>query len=236
MEKQTPSWWSRNWITVTGLAVVLLTFFLFVIVRLSDEWNDGLVVWAQTLAGAGSATAAIAALRTAQSNREQSRETARAIAEATKPVLTVRLLPIPRNAANAVDRESDHYTLWVSNFSHFDVSHGKISWFLRDGTTGERSFNSIAARPGQTDQMPVVLEVGKSGPRPDLQIPLGEHQNRQAGNDRVELEYFGGFGSGGWVSEVKWVTTNMGTEGDPRWETQDWHRRATWRPGGQMPV
>lgn len=223
------------WSIAIGTIVVLS--FILVMTWMTDKQGVRFGTWAQFLGSVGTAAAAIAAWRTAVTNREQARETNKALAHSTRPQLSVNMMPIPAKAGTGHGVST--YRIFINNYSPFDVPRGVAYWTLRDKTKGQVRFGALPGKP--YDEPPpggvLVTVTGKEHERRShLVLELGDHVNFEKGEDTLTLHYVSPFGDGGWIERHVWRTENKGTEDEPQWESNRFIDSATWASLAEMDI
>ena len=224
------------WAAVVVVVALVVWSFFWVMGGATDNQGVRLGAWAQFFGSFGTVAAAVAAWRTAVVNREQARETNKALAHSTRPQLTINMRPEP-SKAGTLHAES-HYWVTVNNYSPFDVPRGVAYWTLRDGSRGQVRFGPLPSepydQPGPFDG--AVLTVGEKRPEPHLVLDLGLHRNFERGEDNLTIHYVSPFGDGGWIELHVWRTENQGTEDDPKWKSERFIDSATWASLSEMDI
>lgn len=192
------------------------------------ESSSGLSVrigsWAQLLAAAGTLGAAALALSTARENRTQSQKTNEALAAATRPQLSLHMLPMM--SQRAYIKPDAIVTLSISNLSKFDAPRLRVNWTTKDGMPHEAWIENLLADPNPSKGL-IGEHVTYSGEtRTSAYVKLGEASDLEDRDNRVRLYYASQFGNGGWMEMHRWENWNVSD--DPK--TAHWQHRHTVDP------
>lgn len=216
------------WILV-GLAAA--TVFWFLIVGRADEGQSARIgAWAQLVATMGTVYATALAFQTADKNRKQAKESSRAMAEATRPLLSLNMMP--RVEGSARGEEVSEVRLSIVNHSKFDVKDGRVDWEMKNGATGEHKFGPIFAAANPESGI-VSEHVSYAGDRKSNQyVPLGSHENFTPGVMRITLYYTSIFSGGEWMEIHYWKTSDVNSDNPdhPHWKLSHTYEPPKWIP------
>lgn len=216
------------WILI-GLAAATVLWFL-IVGRADDGQSARIGAWAQVVATMGTVYATALAFQTADKNRKQAKESSQAMAEATRPLLSLNIMP--RIEGPAQGEEVSEIRLSIVNQSQFDVKGGRVDWEMKDGTTGGQKFGPIFAAANPESGL-VSEHVAYSGDRKSNQsVLLGPHKNFTPGVMRVTLYYTSIFSNGEWMEVHYWKTSDVNSENPdhPHWKLAHTYDPPKWIP------
>lgn len=168
--------------------------------------------WAQLLAAAGTLGAAALALATARENSAQAERANEALASATRPQLSVHMLPMM--SQRAYMNPDAKVALSISNLSKFDAPRIRVNWTTKDGIPHEAWIDHLLADPSPSKGL-TSEHVSYSGDKStSAYVNLGAASALQDRDNRVRLYYVSQFGTGGWMEMHRWETWN--TSDDPK--------------------
>lgn len=177
--------------------------------------------WAQLLAAAGTLGAAALALSTAKENRAQSQKANEALAAATRPQLSLQMLPMMKQRAYLQPNETVY--LSISNLSAFVAPRIRVNWNTQDGMPHEAWIDRLLGDPNPEKGL-IGEHVSYSGDAStSATVQLGVASNLDEQDNRVRLYYASQFGNGGWMEVHRWEAWN--TSSDP--EHPAWQHRHT---------
>lgn len=216
--------WAIGLIT---LGIMAITYFVVVHTG-SEGFGTRIGSWAQLLAALATVLAAWLALATARENREQAKIANRALTAATRPRITLSLMPAPKAMKHCAPNQA--VSLAISNNSAFDVPKCRVSWTTKSGLAKVVWVDQLSADP---DSSTGFISEGVSragGAKSSVSVPLGELNDWDVDNAQVMFFYASPFHNGGWMEVHKWPLWNTSSDpatpahyesrhtvGDPTW-------------------
>lgn len=173
--------------------------------------------WAQLLAAAGTLGAAALALSTARENRAQAQKANEALAAATRPQLSLHMLPM---MSQRVNMESGALVrLSISNLSAFVAPRIRINWTTKDGMPHEAWIDRLLADPNPEKGLIGEHVSYSGGASTSATVELGTTSNLDDQDNRVRLYYSSQFGNGGWMEVHRWEAWNTSDDSEhPHWQ------------------
>ncbi len=222
----------KTQLIVMSVAAIAISVgaFIGLVFFADDSQGVRIGAWAQLTATIGTVLAAVFAYNTANANLTQARESRQAVAEATRPQLSVEVKP-----SKYGPKKGDSKTpvcLTVSNRSKFNVDDCRVEWEL-----GRSSVASKELGPLFADPKPVRGNFGEPlSYADDLQstksVPLGVHEKFKASTIRVVLHYTSTFSNGEWLEVHYWTPTDT----DENVDTSNWELEHKCDPPKWLPA
>lgn len=200
------SWWQWGLIALAVGGVG----WVFVVDNASIGLSTRIGAWAQLLAAFGTIGAAWLALKTARENREQAKTANRALTAATRPLISLTLLPQPKSMKHC--ERDQPVSLSVSNNSPFDAPKCRVSWTTKHGQTKVEWLDKLSADVDTS----VGFSDGVShsgGAKSSASVPLGNLEDWDEDDAQIMFFYASPFHNGGWMELHRWRVWN--TTSDP---------------------
>ncbi|MGO2520818.1 MAG: hypothetical protein ACTH8F_11905 [Microbacterium sp.] len=223
------SWW--QWALI-ALAVGVVGWVL-IVHNSSDGLSTRIGSWAQLLAALGTLGAAWLALKTAKENREQAETANRALTAATRPLMSLHLLPQPKSMKHC---EPDQpVSLSVSNNSPFDAPKCRVSWTTKHGQAKVEWLDQLSADVDSS----VGFSDGVShnnGAKSSVYVPLGSLKDWNVDDAQIMFFYASPFHNGGWMEVHRWRTWNTSSDTDmpPHYEQKHTASAPIWMTLGDI--
>lgn len=218
-----------KWIWIWIVVVVAVIAFVVIVVVADDSTSVRVGAWAQFVATLGTVFAAYLAFRTADANRAQAKEANQAMAEATRP--EVSLWVTPNTFGSGRPDPVTPLTLTISNESKFNVNASRVGWKLPGGTYSRRDLGPIfasASPPSRTFGYPVTHASGLSS---DERIELGLFEMYSAAVVEVIFYYSSTFSGGEWMETHYWENRDEHDNPDsPNWRLFHTYDPPKWIP------
>ncbi|WP_434590812.1 hypothetical protein [Brevibacterium sp. 1718] len=202
---------------IWSITAIAFAAFIGIVVVADNDPSVRVGAWAQFVATLGTIFAAYLAFRTADANRAQAKEANQALAEATRPQLSLNITP--NTYGSGRPDPMTPLTLTISNRSKFNVNAYRVDWKLPGGTFSRKDLGAIFADANPTTGTFSDHVSYASGLSSHEQVELGLHQMYLNSVIEVVFYYSSTFSNGEWM-EVHF------------WETRDEHDRLTdpnWR-------
>lgn len=209
--------WAGIAASVSVAAFVGLVFFA------PDGLGVRIGAWAQLTATIGSVLAAALAFFTADANLAQAKESRQAVAEATRPRLSLYVNPRTYGSEKEyTEKHKDTKTalqLNIRNQSQFNVEDCRIEWELGRTPKSREEVGPLFADPNPS-RGTFSEHVSYSGElRSSAQVTLGVQDMFTESIVRVMLYYTSSFSNGEWVEVHYWKTQNTSENSDSSyWE------------------
>lgn len=201
------------WILSAGAAVALVGMVFLA----NDSASVRIGAWAQFAATLGTIFAAYLAFRTADANRAQAKEANKAMAEATRPELSLAITP--NSYGFGRPDPMTPLTLSISNQSKFNVNACQVKWKLPGGTYSRRDLGPIVAHANPSRRA-FDYHVSYAGNvRSHEQVDLGLLDMYTSGVVEVIFNYSSTFSDGEWSETHYWENRDRNDNLDsPNWE------------------
>lgn len=212
--------------TLGGVAVLALITMVFIA---NDSASVRIGAWAQFAATLGTIFAAYLAFRTADANRAQAKEANQAMAEATRPQLS--LVITPNTFGSGRPDPITPITLTISNESKFNVDSFRVDWKLPGGTFSRKELGSIFANANPSSETFSHHVSYASGLKSYERVDLGLHNMYAASVIEVRFHYASTFSNGEWMEVHYWETRDEHNNPDsPNWRLFHTYDPPKWIP------
>lgn len=212
----------------SGTAIAVAAFIGIVVIA-DDDASVRVGAWAQFVATLGTVFAAYLAFRTADSNRAQAKEANQAIAEATRPQLSLNITP--NTYGSGRPDPMTPLTLTISNRSKFNVNACRVDWKLPGGTFSRKDLSAIFADANPSSGMFSDHVPYASGLSSHDQVKLGLHHMYSTSVIEVVFYYSSTFSNGEWMEVHYWETrAEHDNPEDPNWRLFHTYDPPKWIP------
>lgn len=210
-------------------ASIAVVAFIGIVVIADDNASVRVGAWAQFVATLGTVFAAYLAFRTADANRAQAREANQAMAEATRPQLSLNITP--NSYGSGRPDPVTPLTLTISNQSKFNADACRVDWKLPHGTFCRKDLGVIFADANPSSGTFSDHVSYTSGLSSHEQVELGLHHKFTSSVIEVVFYYSSTFSNGEWM-EVHYFETRDEDDNpeDPNWRLFHTYDPSKWIP------
>ncbi|RBP68102.1 hypothetical protein DFO66_101329 [Brevibacterium sanguinis] len=217
----------QKWIWIGAAAAIVA--FIGIVYLANDSLSVRIGAWAQFIATLGSVFAAFLAFRTADANRKQANEANQAMAEATRPQLSLTVTP--NTYGPPQDNSVTGLHLTIANQSKFNVDDCRVYWEMAGGSISRKEIGPIIADGDPSSRGFGDSVAYASGLMSYATVTLGLHEMFKPSTIRVIFYYSSTFSNGEWMETHYW-TTRDAIE-DPR--SSNWKLVHTYDPPKWIP-
>lgn len=222
MKKKLTIW---VWIAAAVAAVAFFVLVPFV----DDSLSVRVGAWAQFTATLGTVIAAALAFGTADENRKLAKEANQAMAEATRPQLSLSVTP--NSYGPRRDDSITPLTLTIINQSKFNVNDCRVDWELAGGTLSRKEVGAIFADADPSGKEFSEHVAYASGIMSTARVTLGLHDMYAPSTIRVMFYYSSTFSNGEWAEIHYWNTRDRYENSDSQyWELVHTYDPPKWIP------